>query len=244
MISLCRAKSWIIRMKEDSASNLPNCQRGLKGHIIVFPQRPSAIAKLLPPSLEELQAPICVIFVGSQPPTKEWMQKYAKPLSVRPGRVKAALEWLLTHNPLYSDVAVNDDLLDSLPDQFNLPVHIEHVPVGSIDESLTSGYDPLALSSEVPESSHNFTPEISFDSVTIADVDPNASPADLQAAAVRHFENRKSYVELYHDPKPVNEFAHPQLFPMIYPTLFPYGIGGFEHPDRSAALSMKRQVKH
>ncbi|KAF9060028.1 hypothetical protein BDP27DRAFT_1420991 [Rhodocollybia butyracea] len=169
---------------------------------------------------------ICVIFVGSQPPTKEWMQKYAKPLSVRPGRVKAALEWLLTHNPLY----------------IQPPVHIEHVPVGSIDESLISGYDPLALSSEVPESSHNFTPEISFDSVTIADVDPNASPANLQAAAVRHFENRKSYVELYHDPKPVNEFAHPQLFPMIYPTLFPYGIGGFEHPDCSAALSMNDKL--
>lgn len=139
MISLCRAKSWIIRLKE-GPSMLPNTQRGLKGHIIVFPQRPSAAAKILPPSLEDLQSPICVIFVGSAPPTQEWLNKYAKPLSIRPARVKEALEWLIIHNPLYKDVVINSDLLSSLPAQFTLPVHVEHIPTAQIDESLTTGY--------------------------------------------------------------------------------------------------------
>ncbi|KAG1839843.1 hypothetical protein C8R48DRAFT_621413, partial [Suillus tomentosus] len=30
----------------------------------------------------------------------------------------------------------------------------------------------------------------------------------------------------------------------MYPTLFPYGVGGFENPRRSSKLALKRQVKH
>lgn len=236
MISLCRAKSWIIRLKEGSTV-LPNTQRGLKGHVIVFPQRPSAVAKILPPSVPELQAPICVIFVGSLPPSQEWLKKNAKPLSVRPARVRQALEWLVVHNPLYKDVEIDFELLDTLPKQFMLPVHVEHIPVGETDESLTAGYDP-AIQSELS------TTEMNFESVTIADVDPNASANELRLAAMRHFEKGKGHVALYHDPDPVNEFNHPALFPKIYPTLFPYGCGGFEEPMRTARLSMERQVKH
>ena len=31
---------------------------------------------------------------------------------------------------------------------------------------------------------------------------------------------------------------------MIYPTLFPYGIGGFEENLQSSKLTMKTQIKH
>jgi hypothetical protein len=37
-----------------------------------------------------------------------------------------------------------------------------------------------------------------------------------------------SYIEIGHGPHPVNKFNDPHLFPMIYPTLFLYGIGGME----------------
>jgi Helitron helicase-like domain at N-terminus len=52
------------------------------------------------------------------------------------------------------------------------------------------------------------------------------------------------YIEINHDPTPVNEFFNPMLFPMIYPTLFPYGIGGFENEKRSSRLSLKHHAKH
>ena len=32
----------------------------------------------------------------------------------------------------------------------------------------------------------------------------------------------------------------PELFPMIYPTLFPYGIGGFENIKQETAVALKR----
>jgi len=47
-----------------------------------------------------------------------------------------------------------------------------------------------------------------------------------------------------HNPKPVNEFCNLSLFPMIYPTLFPYGRAGFDDHCRSVRLSMRQQVKY
>ncbi|KAJ6580007.1 hypothetical protein DFH09DRAFT_830625, partial [Mycena vulgaris] len=81
MITLCRTKCWIIQLREqDSETSIPITQRGVRGHIIVYPQRPSAIATSLPPSMEDIVTLICVIFVGSQPPTQEWLQKKASPM--------------------------------------------------------------------------------------------------------------------------------------------------------------------
>jgi hypothetical protein len=84
MITLCRAKSCIVQLKEDDGaiSNSIN-QRGLKGHIIIYPQRPEWVASVLPPTIDDIITPICVIFVGVSPPTAEWLQHKAKPLSVR-----------------------------------------------------------------------------------------------------------------------------------------------------------------
>ena len=63
----------------------------------------------------------------------------------------------------------------------------------------------------------------------ITDVDGHAPLNELHVAAIHHVKkNGGGYIEIPHDPKPVNEFFNPDMFPMTYPTLFPYGIGGFE----------------
>jgi hypothetical protein len=74
MIACCHAKCWVVQLKEDNQDlTLPHAQHGMKGHIIVYPQCLSNIANILPPSLEEMSMPICVVFVGSPPPTAEWL---------------------------------------------------------------------------------------------------------------------------------------------------------------------------
>lgn len=110
MIGLCRAMCTIIHLKGDNydKSNkhttetiLPNLQRGMRGHVIVHAQRPDIVVELLPPSIENIVAPICaicVIYSGSNPPTVEWLKNKAKPLAVRADRVQKALKWLKAHN--------------------------------------------------------------------------------------------------------------------------------------------------
>jgi hypothetical protein len=91
MIARCRDKCWIIQLKEEDDFSTPITQRGVRGHVIVYPQRPSDIAKILPPSIEEVVTLICVIFVGSNRRTEEWLQKKEKPLTMRKEKVMATL---------------------------------------------------------------------------------------------------------------------------------------------------------
>ena len=81
--------------------------------------------------------------------------------------------------------------------------------------------------------------------VILTDVEGSAPANELRAAAVRHVKQKgRGYVEITHEPTPINEFFNPEMFPMMYPTLFPYGIGGFEDNRRSAPVSLKHHAKH
>ena len=245
MIARCHAKCWVVQLKEnEEALTLPFTQRGMKGHIIIYPQHPEHIATVLPPSMEEIITPVCVLFVGSKPPTQSWLCEKAKPLSVRWEKVQDALLWLKAHNHLYKDVIIDHDMLNDLQQEQILPFHIEHILNTESSDSLTSHYDPsinLAQGSHVTPANNN----IPFEKVVITDVDAHAPAHELRAAAVWHVKKKGgAYLQIPHDPEPVNEFNNPHLLPMCYPTLFPYGIGGFEDERRIVKLSFKAQVKH
>ncbi|KDQ09699.1 hypothetical protein BOTBODRAFT_116812, partial [Botryobasidium botryosum FD-172 SS1] len=246
MIAKCRAKCCIVQLKEkDPDAANPYAQQALKGNIIIYPQKPDNVANILPPPVEEIVSHMCVIFVGSAKPTKEWLKDKAKPLVVHREKVRAALAWLKAHNPLYKDIAINHDILNGLEEEGILPFEIEHqLPHGSGDET-TATYDPNAHANSDPPETNN-PQDSEFESVVVTDVNGNASSHDLRAAAVHHIKNGGSYLSMPHGQTPANEFFNIHLFPMIYPTLFPYGIGGFEDKRRKgrSSLSMKRHVKH
>ncbi|KAH9853905.1 hypothetical protein C2E23DRAFT_867869 [Lenzites betulinus] len=250
MVARCRAKTCIVHLRADKESEdspvLPSNQRGIKGHVIIHPQRPEKLSLLLPPSTEEVMAPICVIFVGSTKPTRAWLEKKAKPLVVRRERVLNALQWLKVNNPLYADVEINMECIRILPENGILPHKIQHIPSADSASSVTDAYDqPLREADDVPSTRDINRESVAFSKVVITDVDGRAPASELRAAAIRHIKQKGGgYVEVPHLPKPVNEFCNPTLFPMIYPSLYPYGIGGFEDSNRKRALSLKRHVKH
>ena len=265
MIARCRAKCWVVQLKEENPSVItPDSQRGMKGHVIIYPQRPSEIVNLLPTSKQDILTPICILFVGSTPPTAKWLREKAKPLCVRREKVRAALEWLKINNPLYRDVTINHALLNEFEEEEILPFHIEHIPSSDASDTLTSGYDNgniqvygdldlhSNLNSFLPtesqhenefENNEKSTP-LPFENVVITDIDGHAPPNELRAAALRHIKRGGGYIQIPHEAKPVNEFFNPELFPLIYPTLFPYGIGGLEDRQRLVKVSLKRHVKH
>ncbi|KAH9848176.1 hypothetical protein C2E23DRAFT_710873, partial [Lenzites betulinus] len=223
-------------------------QRAMRGHIIIHPQRPEQLTTILPPSIDDIITPICVIFVGSTVPSKQWLEKKAKPLVVRREKIRAALYWLKNNNPLYSTVVIDDDRLAALPLDGILPYDIEHLPSDAAADSLTSRYDapdaPMDVHAEISARDLEHR-EVQFQKVVITDVDGRAPSNQLRAAAIRHIKQKGGgYVELPHERDPVNEFCNPSLFPMIYPTLFPYGVGGFEDRSRASALSFKRHARH
>lgn len=74
MVALCRAKCCIVHLKDEEEVKrqrdvvLPNMQRSLKGNIIIHPQRPGPLLSILPASIEDTLAMVCVVFVGARPP--------------------------------------------------------------------------------------------------------------------------------------------------------------------------------
>ncbi|PBK80063.1 hypothetical protein ARMGADRAFT_1099459, partial [Armillaria gallica] len=73
MVALCRTKCLVVQLKDDSETESKKSirQRGTVGHMMVYPQRPGAIAEMLPPTVEEITSPVCVIFIGARLPSKE-----------------------------------------------------------------------------------------------------------------------------------------------------------------------------
>lgn len=245
LIARARAKGCIIQLKQ-GGSNSTNDQKGMRGNIIIFPQRPEKLADILPPTLCDIQSMVCIIFVGSFQPSLEWIKSKAKPLLVRRERIRKALAWLKQNNPLYSEVNISDMNIAALPDNACFPVYIRFHNNSRSFETVLSSYDSCRLNEEGMQSNqngHDF--DITFDKVIVSDVDGNSSTSQLKAAALRHLSQQGSaYIEVPHDPLPINEFFNPELFPMIYPTLYPFGIGGFEDKSRHHAVGLKRHVRH
>lgn len=150
MVAQSRSRVHVLHLKEDRRhSPMPYAQRGVKGHIIVHPQRPAELLKVLPPSMEEVITPVCAIFVGAHAPSPEWLKRHATPLVIRRERVRSALLWLKAHNPLYADVEINHGMLNQLEEEQVLPITIEHIPIDEADEDEAGGrYDHGILNEE------------------------------------------------------------------------------------------------
>ena len=43
---------------------------------------------------------------------------------------------------------------------------------------------------------------------------------------------------------PVREYDNPSIFPGMYPTLYPYGTGGFEDPTHPVTVSFQKQANY
>jgi hypothetical protein len=251
MIAQRWAKCWVIHLCEDGdgsntapghGPHLPTTQQGMKGHIIVYPSKLEKIGHILPPSISDVITPICVVFVGSQPPSAEWLWTKAKPLIVWKEKVWAALVWLKANNPLYSDVIIDHDTLNNMLHKQVAPVEIAMQNSTTANEAQGPQYDftPPNTSETTDSASKTL-----FKSVIVSDIEGHdVSTNKMSAAALRHLRKGGGFVEIQHDPELANEYEDEELFPLLYPTLFPYGCGAFELMSRSVPISMKTQVQH
>ncbi|KAF8321875.1 uncharacterized protein EI90DRAFT_3131532 [Cantharellus anzutake] len=75
----------------------------------------------------------------------------------------------------------------------------------------------------------------------------DANTAQITAAALNHLKRSNSdigaHIQVRHGAEPVNHYSDPHLLPLLYPTLFPYGIGGY-HRNRRASLSLEKMATH
>ncbi|KAF8344829.1 hypothetical protein F5887DRAFT_839825, partial [Amanita rubescens] len=248
MIALCRARCIMVQLKTMRGGNSgQNAQRAYRGHTIFHQQDVGQFATLLPPSIEDILTPICVLFIGAHKPSLDWIRQHAKPLVVRANVVRQALQWLIQNNPLYSAVSLNHDVLDRIEREGGLPYDVQYAndDVNTSTETV-SGYTTHNMDNEHHDLNANVDlgTEIPFENVIITDLDQSATPQQMREAALKHLQSGKKFFMYGHAPKPEMEYRNPNLFPSLYPTLYPYGVGGFEDPRHHPKISMKAHIRY
>ena len=91
---------------------------GMAGNATLFELNTQEVVEMLqgqrmPSPVETLALVIAITFVGSRKLPKDWLKKTFR---VRRHVVYDALQWLRVHNPIYSDIHIDESRLDSLPE--------------------------------------------------------------------------------------------------------------------------------
>ena len=90
----------------------------LRGHMILIPQDPGPLLRILPCPELKLNNLIKVFWLGKQAPMDFDLRPF---LRVRKDKVLAALRYLVQHNHLYYNLGINHDMINNWPDDFIPP---------------------------------------------------------------------------------------------------------------------------
>ena len=118
---------------------------------------------------------ICILFIGSTKPSLKWLHDKARPLAVRENKIRSTLLWLKKYNTLYENIILDEQVLQSLPENDIFPFHVEHMMVSSHQNSLTSTYDSVRN----PNDENHMVDEIPFEKIVITDVEGRTTSKTL-----------------------------------------------------------------
>ena len=98
-------------------SNPDGLQRGMRGNATAYAMNTEEIAGMingnhLPHTPAILPSLLAVCVIGRQRVPADWMRRA---FAIRREHVRRALVWLRNHNPLYSNIVINDNALRLLP---------------------------------------------------------------------------------------------------------------------------------
>jgi Helitron helicase-like domain at N-terminus/PIF1-like helicase len=192
--------------------------RKMTSHVIAFESPVPKVYHRLPPPMEDLDDVLAVLFTGPCKPTDKEFQR--TPLLVRRKQVARALEWLKLNHADYADLEIAYDELNRYPED-SLPVTIEyqHSETTKIEEG-SSTFDNDdghgVHEGECPFIVHGLT-GTEYDTKSLN---------TLKGIALRHWNNRGAALAVSHGSSPLSIYNNPNLYPQIFPWLFPYGLGG------------------
>ena len=225
LIARVRINSCFIRV---ASSGL----RKMTSHVIAFESPVPKVYRRLPPPMEDLDDVLAVLFTGPCKPTEKDFQR--TPLLVRRKKVVQALEWLKLNHADYADLEIAYDELERYPeDSLAVSVEYQHSQTTKIEEG-TSKFDNDdghgVYEGECPFIVHGLT-GVDYDTKSLN---------TLKGIALRHWNDRGAALAVSHGSTPLSIYNNPNLYPQIFPWLFPYGLGGIG----STPLSDKTHKQH
>lgn len=211
--------SWVRRSKCIVRVSLG--MHKMKANAIMFENPTPKIYSRLPPSLDDLDDVLAFIWTGPIKPTPEDMER--TPMLVRRKKVTEALEWLQLNHLDYYDLDIAYDILEKYPER--------GPPVVMAYRHAESNKDPQAVSAfdnELEEGTEEGKCPFVVNGVTREELNL-MMPDEMKVRAMKHLkEEHGGVLAIGHNDKPLSMFHNPRLYPMMFPWLFPYGLGGVD----------------
>ena len=208
----------------------PGGQRGYSGHCINLPQNVKELATSLPRYPKDLA--VIIVKVKGRDNT-------FRDVTVRKEKVHNALIWLMNNNSHYSELTINEDALNSLPEN-GVPPDLMTVET---DDDIVSD-DNCSLDVGPPTDSPS--EDIVYnESTEMSSFLPVGEQQQQEIEAVR---NQLSENEPMQWPtvenEPLNEYQVSHLATMAFPTLFPDGKGDPTNEGLLRDVPLQERIKH
>ncbi|KAJ7083513.1 hypothetical protein C8R43DRAFT_909503, partial [Mycena crocata] len=197
----------------------------MSANAIMFSSPVVKVYHILPPSKDDISEVMAFIFVGPARPTD---QEYVRtPMLVRREKVRHALEWLKLNHEDYAQLEISSENLADLPES-GIPCGVDWKQTDP-DES-----NNVAAAMSVHESSEEH-----------GTGEGACSFSTLKAKAMEHLKRGGDVLGVGQSEEPETLYHNVQLYPQMFPWLFPYGKGGIGNPvhkNRMSELRHKKQL--
>ncbi|TEB31911.1 hypothetical protein FA13DRAFT_1791208 [Coprinellus micaceus] len=236
------------------ASSSPEQPKVLHGNTCAHEMNVVSTASVLPHTPADIHGMLSVVFVG---PGDFDPAKAGSLFRVRKDKIWRFLMWLKAHNRLYSGLHFSKNSLELFPDDGPLPglanatinqqVTCDHVK--QIFGEETAGIEDHPASHILEAGNHISNPEPMVERMGVMDPEHTRIPAHTLTASALQRPAPSDDLELpdlvlHRRSDPIPEYNNPDLLPRMYPTLFPFGIGGFEDHTHPTALAFDSQAQY
>lgn len=247
--SVYRNTAHVSRIYQSSDPLQP---RVFHGNTCAHEMNVASTASVLPRTPDDVNGMLSVVFIGPGRYKKDCLYNM---FHVRKNKVWRFLHWLKYDacNPLYADIVLDPIAASLLPDDGVLPglddrvIHDTSLDVKSTFDTETAGPDdhPALQVQQDPDSDE---PVVFLEKMGVSDPEcVRLQGRSFTASALRNLirepADRPDLI-IHRSSSAVPEYNNPALFPGMFPSLYPYGIGGFDDRDRPTPISFHQQANY
>ena len=198
---------------------------------IMFANPTPKVYNILPPPLDKISEVLAFICIGPCQPTLEQLKR--TPLLVKRNKVAKALEWLKLNHIDYSNLEISYRNLNKYP---------ENSPPVIITYSESNG-DTNKNPESTAVNDNDLEDGVEFNNCPIivhslsGEQLSTMSLKALTAVALKHLTDRGKILAIGHSSQPESIYNNSQLYPKMFPWLFPYGLRGIGNKRGIKTLS-------
>ena len=190
----------------------------MKANVIAFKSPIPKVYDILPPPKAEIQEVLAIMFTGPfEPATSDFKRT---PFLVHRNHVKKALKWLRLNRLNYEDIIISEKHLQEYNEDMP-PVSVRY-------KESTTNKTPEGMSLfDIDDEDGTSEGDCSFTVHGLTGEDLNTmSTTAVKARALQHLNSYGKFLSVGHAEYPESIWNNPDLYPQMFPWLFPYGLGG------------------